>query len=910
MPGVADVAKSLWGEVETHRGRARLVRIDRIDETGLGELDPLPYSIRVLLENVVRHYDGFIVRDVDVETVARWREYAGRKEVPLHPARVIMQDFTGVPAVVDLAAMRDAVKEFGLDPKIVNPLIPVDLIIDHSIQIDYFGTSYAMFWNIKREYERNWERYTLLKWAQRAFSNFRVAPPGKGIIHQVNIEYLGKVVQLREVGGVLQAFPDSVLGTDSHTTMINGLGILGWGVGGIEAEAVILGQPYYMLLPKVLGVRLTGELRDGVTTTDLVLYVTEKLRRKGVVGMFVEFFGEGVKSLSVPDRATIANMAPEYGATMGYFPVDEATVRYLLGTGRDPAHVKFVEKYARTVKLWYDPAAPEPEYTEVIEIDLSDVEPSISGPSHPEDRIPLREAKRRVTEAIEEYLRRKGRQRKTVTIEVSGERVEIGDGSVVLAALTSCTNTSNPTVMVMAGLLAKKAVEKGLKVKPWVKTSNAPGSRVVPEYWRRLGLIPYLEALRFHVTGFGCTVCIGNSGPLPAPVEKAIREHGLYTTSVLSGNRNFSGRIHPLVQGNFLASPPLVVAYALAGRIDIDFESEPIGYDPNGQPVYLRDLWPSGEEVRRAVEEALDPELFKEKYKDIFEGDEYWDKLPVLESDTYPWDPKSTYIKKPPYFEGFKLDPEPPRDIRGARVLVMAPDRISTDHISPAGRISPDSLAGRYLIEQGVDPRDLNTCGSRRGNHEVMVRCTFDNPKFRNLLVPDREGGWTIYWPTGEVMHVYEAAMRYKQEGIPVIIIGGKNYGVGSSRDWAAKGPALLGVKAVIAESFERIHRSNLVGMGVLPLEFMPGENARTLGLDGSEEYDILGIEEGLYPGKVLNVRARKPDGRVVEFRVKARLDTPIEVEYYRHGGILQYVLRKMIKERLAGGGGGEAGGQ
>ncbi len=895
----AGLVKSLWDEMETHAGKARLVKLDRAGEVGLVDVEDLPYSIRVLLENVLRHYDGFVVRDVDIETISKWRETAGKKEIPFHPARVVMQDFTGVPAVVDLAAMRDAAKEFGLDPKIVNPLIPVDLIIDHSVQVDYYGTDTALLWNVKKEYERNWERYMLLKWAQKSFSNLRVVPPGKGIIHQVNMEYLAKVVQLREVNGGLTAFPDSVLGTDSHTTMINGLGVLGWGVGGIEAEAVILGQPYYMLLPKVVGVRLVGEPREGVTPTDIVLYITEKLRKKGVVGMFVEFFGEGVKKLSVPDRATIANMAPEYGATMGYFPVDEATIKYLLGTGRDPAHVEFVEKYAKLVKLWYSLEDPEPKYTEVLEIDLSDVEPSISGPSHPEDRIPLREAKKRVKEVIEGYLKERGRGKLVVEIEHAGEKGEVGDGSVVLAAITSCTNTSNPTVMVMAGLLAKRAVEKGLRVKPWVKTSNAPGSRVVPEYWMKLGLMPYLEALRFHVTGFGCTVCIGNSGPLPKPVEDAIKSSGLYTTAVLSGNRNFSGRIHPLVQGNFLASPPLVVAYALAGRIDIDFESEPIGYDSNGNPVYLKDIWPSADEVKKALEKALDPELFREKYKDVFEGDEYWNKLPVKESDTFPWDPKSTYIKKPPFFEGFKLEPEPLKDIRGARVLIMAPDRISTDHISPAGRISPESLAGKYLIEQGVDPKDLNTCGSRRGNHEVMIRCTFDNPKFRNLLVPDREGGWTIYWPAGEVMHVYEAAMRYKQEGIPVIIIGGKNYGVGSSRDWAAKGPCLLGVKAVIAESFERIHRSNLVGMGILPLEFMPGENAKTLGLDGSEVYDIIGIGEGLYPGKILTVRATKPDGRVIVFKVKARLDAPIEVEYYKHGGILQYVLRKIIKEHL-----------
>ena len=887
--------RSLVEEMDSYAGRVKIYNVSRIGEIGLGKYEELPYSIRVVLENLVRNYDGFIVREEEVKAAAEWRSHAGRKEIPLHPVRVVMQDFTGVPAVVDLAAMRDAVKRFGVDPSKVNPVIPVDLIIDHSIQVDYYGTGYAFKYNLKKEYERNSERYMLLKWAQKAFKNFRVAPPGKGIIHQVNLEYLAKVVWIGGVDGERYAYPDSLLGTDSHTTMINGLGVLGWGVGGIEAEATILGQPYYMLLPEVVGVRLEGELPQGATPTDLVLYITEKLRRKGVVGKFVEYYGPGVKGLSVPDRATIANMAPEYGATMGYFPVDEATINYLLGTGRDPRHVKFVERYARATGLWYDLEAPEPRYTDVVVIDLNDVEPSISGPSHPEDRIPLREAKKRVREILEEYWRRKGRGPAAVELEIEGEKVLLTDGSIVYAAVTSCTNTSNPTLMIAAGLLAKNAVERGLKPKPWVKTSNAPGSRVVPEYWERLGLMPYLEALRYHITGFGCTVCIGNSGPLRPEVEEAIRKHDLYTVTVLSGNRNFSGRIHPLARGNFLASPPLVIAYALAGRIDIDFEREPIGVDPNGNPVYLRDIWPSQEEVRRMLEKALDPEMFKEKYKDIFEGDDFWNKLEAPSGITYNWDPNSTYIKKPPFFDDMTLEPPPLRDIKGARVLVWAPDRTTTDHISPAGRISPDSKAGQYLLSQGVKPAQLNTCGSRRGNHEVMMRCTFDNPRFVNRLTPDREGGWTIYWPTGEVMHVYDAAMKYKEQGIPVIIIGGKQYGAGSSRDWAAKGPYLLGVKAVIAESFERIHRSNLVGMGILPLQFMPGENAETLGLDGSEEYDILGIEEGLQPGKVLTVRARKRDGRVVEFKVKARLDTPIEVEYYRHGGILQYVLRKII---------------
>ena len=889
--------KAFIDYIETPEGKAKIYRIDRIDELGLGKYEHLPYSIRILLENLVRNYDGYIVTDKEVEAAAQWESHAGKKDIPLFPARVIMQDFTGVPAVVDLAAMRDALKDFNKDPSKLNPLIPVHLIIDHSIQVDYFGTRYALLWNMKKEYERNSERYTLLKWAQNSFSNFKVAPPGKGIIHQVNLEYLAKVVWVGKWDGELTAYPDSVLGTDSHTTMINGLGVLGWGVGGIEAEATILGQPYYMLLPEVVGVRLEGELPEGATATDLVLYITEKLRKIGVVGKFVEYFGSGVKKLAVPDRATIANMAPEYGSTMGFFPPDENTMSFLLLTGRDPQHVKTVEEYLRKLRIWYDPEEPVPHYSQVVEIDLNDVEPSIAGPAYPQDRIPLREAKQKVTEVIDSYLKEKKRGRITIEIDMDGEKAEFGDGRIVLAAITSCTNTSNPSLMIAAGLVAKKAVERGLTVKPWVKTSNAPGSRVVPDYWEKLGLMPYLEALRFHITGFGCTVCIGNSGPLPGPIEDLIKKYDLWTASVLSGNRNFLGRTHPLTRGNFLASPPLVVVYALAGRIDIDLYNEPVGYDPNGQPVYLKDIWPTAEEVRKAVEQALDPEAFKKKYSDIWKGDEHWNSLPEHKSVTYPWDPKSTYIRKPPFFEGMPLEPPEPKDIIGARVLVWAPDRTTTDHISPAGRILPESKAGQYLLSLGVKPHELNTCGSRRGNHEVMMRCTFDNPKFRNKLVPDREGGWTIFWPTKEVMHVFDAAMKYKEMGIPLIVLAGKQYGTGSSRDWAAKGPALLGVKAVIAESFERIHRSNLVGMGILPLEFMPGENAEKLGLDGSEVYDILGISEGLYPGKILTVRAKKEDGRVIEFKVKARLDTPIEVEYYKHGGILQYVLRtKFLK--------------
>jgi aconitate hydratase len=897
-----DVIESLRREMHTYAGKAAYLSLRDMGKAGLGELEVLPYSIRVLLENVLRHYDGFTVRDVDVEVVANWRRYAGRMEVPFYPERVILQDFTGISVIQDLAVMREIVAKLGRDPSRVNPAIPVDLVIDHSIQVDYYGTRYALELNKRREYERNRERYSLIKWAQRAFKNFRVVPPGKGIIHQVNLEYLSKVVLIGGFRGGLWVYPDSLLGTDSHTPMVNGLGVFGWGVGGIEAEAVILGEPNYILLPEVVGVRFIGELRPGVTATDLVLYVTEKLRRRGVVGKFVEFIGPGVKKLSVPDRATIANMAPEYGATMGYFPVDEATIGYLKVTGRGTGHVGLVELYAKTVGLWYSLEDPEPRYSEVIEIDLADVDHGIAGPANPEDRIPLSEAKRRLEELIDEYTRSRGRARATATITFNGVDARVSDGFIAIASLTSCTNTSNPALMVAAGLLARKAVERGLTVKPWVKTSNAPGSRVVVELWRKLGLLPYLEALKFHIVGFGCTTCIGNSGPLPKPVEDTLRKTDIYAVAVLSGNRNFAGRIHPLTKASFLASPPLVVAYAIAGRIDIDFDREPLGLDPNGNPVYLKDIWPSQEEVNRAVEEALDPKLFKEKYEDIFVGDDYWEKLEAPSGDLYEWSESSYMIRRLPFLDDFTVEPEPPRDIRGARVLVWAPDRTNTDHISPAGRMSSTSKAGEFLKEKfGVDPERMGlTFGSLRGNPEVMARGTFDSPGFRNKLVKDKPGGWTVYWPKGDILHVYDASKAYKEAGVPVIVLAGKQYGMGSSRDWAARGPYLLGVKAVIAESYERIHRSNLVCMGILPLEFMEGENAEKLGLEGNEEYDIIGIEEGLHPGKILTVKARKPDGRIIEFKVRARLDTPIEVEYYKHGGIMKYVLRKIVKAETA----------
>jgi aconitate hydratase len=921
-------------------GSVTIYRLQRLQELGIADIARLPYSIRVLLENLLRHCDGYIVTEDDVKALANWQPKPEDREIAFMPARVLLQDFTGVPCVVDLAAMRSAVAKLGGDPKKVNPLVPVDLVIDHSVQVDYFGTADAFALNVEKEYERNAERYTLLRWAQQAFQNFRVVPPGTGIIHQVNLEYLAKVVQTTRDEGQgtrdeLVAFPDTLVGTDSHTTMINGLGVLGWGVGGIEAEAVMLGQPYYMRIPEVVGVRLVGEFPEGVTATDLVLTVTHLLRKKGVVDKFVEFFGPSLKLLSLPDRATVANMAPEYGATCGFFPVDEETLAYLRLTGRPSELVDLVERYCKEQGLFYDESV-EPTYSDVLEVDLSQLEPTMAGPRRPHDMVRLKEVKRQFWEVLPTMLP-KGTQAPTpqaeqiqalhrletesssvateisnhqpqahapqVWLSLDSQQFALQHGSVVIASITSCTNTSNPTVMIGAGLLARNAVKKGLQVKPWVKTSLAPGSPVVVDYLESAGLMPYLEALRFHLVGFGCMTCIGNSGPLPEPIANAIKEHGLVTVAVLSGNRNFEARVHPLVRANYLASPMLVVAYALAGRIDIDFETEPIGYTPNGEPVYLRDIWPSMEEIRQAIHKALKAQMFKRRYGKVFRGDERWRKLPVPKGDLFKFDPASTYIKEPPYFADFSLEPPPLQDIKGARVLVVLGDSITTDHISPAGSIPVDSPAGRYLIEHGVDPKDFNTYGSRRGNHEVMMRGTFANVRLRNLLTPDREGGWTVYFGDegrgagdGEVMTIYEAAMRYKERGVPLLVIAGKEYGSGSSRDWAAKGPALLGVKAVIAETFERIHRSNLVGMGILPLQFKPGENRETLGLTGREVFDIEGIAEGLHPRKELTVRAKRPDGTEVTFTVIARLDTPIEVDYYRHGGILPYVLRKLVK--------------
>ncbi|WP_273888320.1 aconitate hydratase [Rubrobacter naiadicus] len=922
-------------------GEVAYYSLKELDEKVSGDVFSLPFSLRVILESLARECGGKFVSEEDVETLASWPGSVG-EELAYLPARVVMQDFTGVPAIVDLAAMRSAMKAVGGDPKKINPLIPVDLVIDHSVQVDAFGTPLALKINAEREFERNRERYEFLKWGQQAFDNFSVVPPATGIIHQVNLEYLSKVVQVRD--GV--AFPDTLLGTDSHTTMINGLGVLGWGVGGIEAEAVMLGQPYYMLSPEVIGFKLTGALGDGVTATDLVLTVTEMLRAHGVVGKFVEFYGEGLSKLPLPDRATIANMAPEYGATCSFFPVDEETLKYLRGTGREDL-VDLVERYTKEQGLFRTDETPEPRFSETLELDMATVEPSLAGPRRPQDRIRLSEVKSNFRRALAEitgatngHANGSGTPKDapieeqsaesfpasdapadaagvtgegepevrsssggeeadpggTVTVTLDGEEDRIGHGSAVIAAITSCTNTSNPSVMVGAGLLAKKAVEKGLSVAPHVKTSLAPGSKVVTEYLETSGLLDYLEKLRFDVVGYGCTTCIGNSGPLPDPIHEAIEENDLVVAAVLSGNRNFEGRINPDVKANYLASPPLVVAYALAGRVDIDLEHEPLGEDSDGNPVYLRDIWPSQEEIAREIAGALDPSLYKEQYADVYTGNEQWNAVEVPSGELYEWDPDSTYIQEPAFFKDLSPEPEPLRDIEGARVLVKVGDSVTTDHISPAGAIPSKSPAGQYLISKGVEPRNFNSYGSRRGNHEVMVRGTFGNIRLKNQLAGGKEGGYTVHLPDGEETTIYEASVRYQEEGVPLLVIAGKEYGTGSSRDWAAKGTFLLGIKAVIAESFERIHRSNLIGMGVLPLQFTEGESADSLGLTGRETYDILGLED-LSPGKELTVRATTEEGETKEFRVKARVDSPVEVEYVRNGGILQTVLRQLLKE-------------
>jgi aconitate hydratase len=969
--------------LNTDSSEVTIYSLKKLDEQVDADVFSLPFSVRVILESLLRNCRGKFVSEEEVEALASWPESVG-EELAYLPARVVMQDFTGVPAVVDLAAMRSAMQEVGGDPKRINPLVPTDLVIDHSVQVDAFGSPMALQFNAEREFERNRERYEFLKWGQQAFDNFTVVPPATGIIHQVNLEYLAKVVQVKDGA----AFPDTLLGTDSHTTMINGLGVLGWGVGGIEAEAVTLGQPYYMLVPEVIGFKLTGALREGVTATDLVLTVTQMLRSHGVVGKFVEFYGEGLTKLSLPDRATIANMAPEYGATCSFFPVDAETTKYLLGTGRDQELADLVEAYCKEQGLWRTDETPDPRFSETLELDMDTVESSLAGPRRPQDRLALadvRSAFRRALagmvgpdnalvenghkdpydEADEESFPASdtpnpdipvrgasneagGKQggaisdgtghtsddtesfpasdtpagtagvtgagepdptaggepageepqavpAGSVTVTLDGEEAELRHGSAVIAAITSCTNTSNPSVMIGAALLAKKAVERGLRVAPHVKTSLAPGSKVVTEYLQTSGLLPYLEELKFDVVGYGCTTCIGNSGPLPEPISKAVEENDLVVAAVLSGNRNFEGRINPDVRANYLASPPLVVAYALAGTVDKDLTGEPLGYGDDGEPVYLRDIWPSQEEVAREIDSALDPEVYNRQYANVYTGNEQWNAVDVPSGDLYEWDPDSTYIQEPTFFKGLSPDPVPLTDIKGARVLVRVGDSATTDHISPAGAIPSRSPAGQYLISKGVEPRDFNSYGSRRGNHEVMVRGTFGNIRLRNQLV-SREGGYTVHFPDGEETTVYEASVRYQEEGVPLIVLAGKEYGTGSSRDWAAKGSFLLGIKAVIAESFERIHRSNLIGMGVLPLQFTSGDNADSLGLKGTETHDIEGLD-GLSPGAELTVKATDEGGDTKEFKVRARVDSPVEVEYLKNGGILQTVLRQILKE-------------
>ena len=863
-------------------------RLEFLEKQGVADLAKLPFSLRILLENLLRCEDGRFVHAEDIRALANWRPGAPEKEIAFMPARVLLQDFTGVPAVVDLATMREAFQRMGGDPKRINPLFPAELVIDHSVQVDNFGNVNAFGLNAELEFQRNVERYAFLRWGQTAFQNFKVVPPDTGICHQVNLEYLARVVCAVPCGTRVEAYPDSVVGTDSHTTMVNSLGVFGWGVGGIEAEAAMLGQPSSMLIPEVVGFRLHGRLREGATATDLVLTVTEMLRKKGVVGKFVEFYGSGLSSLSVPDRATIANMAPEYGATMGFFPVDAETLAYLQFTARSPEQIALVEAYCKEQMLFRTDQTAAPLFNDTLELDLGAVEPTVAGPKRPQDRVPLRQAKSSFTKVVE------GTPAKHVAVRNNGDSFDLSSGAVVIAAITSCTNTSNPSLMLGAGLLAKKAVERGLDTKPWVKTSLAPGSKVVTDYLQAAGLTPYLEKLKFHLVGYGCTTCIGNSGPLPEAIGTAIKENNLVAVAVLSGNRNFEGRIHPLVRANYLASPPLVVAYALAGRMDLDLTTEPIGSDPVGKPVYLKDIWPTPQEIETTVRAAVSTGQYSKVYGEVFEGDAHWKSMPIPKGDIYKWDPKSTYIKLPPYFENMPKTPPALADIHGARVLAVLGDSVTTDHISPAGSIPVDSPAGKYLIANGVKPHEFNSYGARRGNHEVMMRGTFANIRLRNQLAPGTEGGWTLYLPSGEKMSIYDAAVKYREAGVPLVVIAGKEYGSGSSRDWAAKGTRLLGVRAVIAESYERIHRSNLIGMGVLPLEFKPGDDREALSLTGHEVFEIEGVA-ALAPKKPITVHVKSADGKVKTFSAIARADTPEEVSYYHHGGILQYVLRQLL---------------
>ena len=857
------------------------------------DISRLPYSLKVLLENLLRFEDDKTVTRDDIEALINWDPKAEpNQEIAYRPARVLMQDFTGVPAVVDLAAMRDAMKALGGDPEKINPLQPAELVIDHSVQIDSFGNSGAVDLNAKIEYQRNQERYSFLKWGQKAFSNFKVVPPDTGIVHQVNLEYLGRVVFGQENNGVLQAYPDTLVGTDSHTTMINGLGVLGWGVGGIEAEAAMLGQPVSMLIPQVVGFRLNGELPEGATATDLVLLVVEMLRKHGVVGKFVEFFGDGLDHLSLADRATLANMAPEYGATCGIFPIDHETLNYLRLSGRDEDQIALVEAYAKEQDMFRTPGQPDAEYTSIVELDMSTVVPSLAGPKRPQDRIPLSASKTMFNDSLSALQAERNLSSKPAKGSINAQDFELDDGAVVIASITSCTNTSNPSVMLGAGLVAKKAAALGLQVKPWVKTSLAPGSQVVTEYLKQAGLMDDLETLGFHVIGYGCATCIGNSGPLPEPVSAAIKEGNLSVCAVLSGNRNFEGRVHAEVRMNYLASPPLVVAYAIAGTMNIDVYNEAIGQDAGGNDVFLKDIWPTQKEISDAVAQSVNRKEFTDVYQDVFKGAERWVDLDSPEGKLFGWNNESTYIQNPPYFEGMSKEPGEIADIQGARVLALLGDSVTTDHISPAGAIKADSPAGEYLLVQGVQMSDFNSLGSRRGNHEVMMRGTFANIRLRNLMAPGTEGGVTVHQPSGEQMSIYAAAMRYRDESTPLVVLAGKEYGSGSSRDWAAKGPRLLGVRAVIAESYERIHRTNLVCMGILPLQYNDGDTATSLGLNGTETYSIDGLGDG--SAKQVTVRAVAEDGSETSFQARVRIDTPQEIEYYRHGGILHYVLRQL----------------
>ncbi|WP_202081329.1 aconitate hydratase AcnA [Caldalkalibacillus salinus] len=880
--------------------------LPKVEEQGLGPISKLPFSIRVLLEAAVRQYDGTAITKEHVQQIASWADDQEKnKEIPFKPARIVLQDFTGVPAVVDLAAMRSTMAKVGGDPDEINPLVPVDLVIDHSVMVDAFGTKDALAYNMNREFERNEERYRFLRWAQTAFNNFRAVPPATGIVHQVNLEYLATVAATKESNGEEVVYPDSLVGTDSHTTMINGLGVVGWGVGGIEAEAGMLGQPLYFVTPEVVGVKLKGKLAEGATATDLALTVTEILRKKGVVGKFVEFFGDGLSNISLADRATVANMAPEYGATMGFFPVDHETISYLRMTGREEEQIKLVEEYYKAQGMFRTDDTPDPVFSDTIELDLGSIVPNLAGPKRPQDRVELTQMKESFNEVLRTPIDQGGFElseediNKKATVEYDdGTKEELDTGAVVIAAITSCTNTSNPSVMLGAGLLAKKAQEKGLTKPRYVKSSLTPGSKVVTQYLYDAGVMDALEALGFHVAGYGCATCIGNSGPLPDEVSKAIADQDMTVASVLSGNRNFEGRVHAQVKANYLASPPLVVAYALAGTVNIDLAHDPLGHDKEGQPIYLKDLWPTPEEIKEAMS-LVNSDLFKKEYDNIFNSNQRWNEIDAPQGELYEWEDESTYIQEPPFFTDLSPTLEEIKEIRGAKTLALLGDSVTTDHISPAGNIAQDSPAGHYLSSNGVERKDFNSYGSRRGNHEVMMRGTFANIRIRNLLAPGTEGGYTTYLPTNDVMPIYDAAMKYQEDQTPLVVLAGKEYGTGSSRDWAAKGTNLLGVKAVIAESFERIHRTNLVCMGVLPLQFEEGKGWKALGLTGKESFDILGLDENIQPGQSLTVRATREDNTTVDFSVKVRLDSVVDIDYYRNGGILQKVLRQLANQRV-----------